>query len=345
MKQASTSKIFSSRYLLILVLLISFGFLNGCGKQKAHIEPTPGDSTDIIPPPGNNSLPSLKGKLLYHSYINYGDESKMYIYDFTLKQLTCISDGWNLHDPMNGDFSSDGRYIVFMAQAAAKQKWDIFLYEIGSNIKPINLTAGNANRNEDPKFSQDGKSICFKSTPPQSAANLFIMDLHGNISQQVTHNDSESGMPYFVPGGKMMLYARGAGASSDIYRVNIDGTNNIPIQKEVNLQEYYPIAVDSASYLFTRWYSISNKNDQVYAGYLSGRSSVRLLFNSPDANYSDPFPFDKEYVFLSSTKNGSAGGYDLYIANTSSGQIWSLASFNKQINTAENELGACYHAE
>ena len=339
------NKIRNRRDFLILILMISFGSLNGCGKQKANIEPPDGDSTDIIPPPGNNSLPSLKGKLLYHRYKNYGDESKMYIYDFASRQLTCISDGWNLHDPMNGDFSPDGKYIVFMAQAAAEQKWDIFLYEVGSGGKPINLTAGDGNRNEDPKFSQDGKSICFKSTTPQSAANLFIMDLHGNISQQVTNNNIESGMPYFVPGGKMMLYARGAGASSDIYRVNIDGTNNIPIEKESNLQEYYPIAIDSASYLFTRWYSTSNKNDQVYAGYLSGRSAVRLPFNSPDANYSDPFPFGKEYVFLSGTKNGTVGGYDLYIANTSSGQIWSLSSFEKQINTTENELGTCYYPE
>jgi Tol biopolymer transport system component len=324
--------------------MISFGFFNGCGKQKADIEPPSGDST-YIPSPVDNSLPSLKGKLLYHSYINYGDESKMYIYDFASKQLTCISDGWHLHDPMNGDFSPDGRYIVFMAQAAAKQKWDIFLYEIGSNIKPINLTAGNTNRNEDPKFSQDGKSICFKSTTPQSAANLFIMDLRGNILQQVTSNSIESGMPYFISGDKILIYACGAGASSDIYRVNIDGTNNIPIEKENNLQEYYPIAVDSASYLFTRWYSTSNKNDQVYTGYLSGAPAVRFSFNSMDANYSDPFPFGKDYVFLSSTRNGTVGGYDLYIANTSSGKIWSLSSFDKQINTTENELGACYRAE
>ena len=326
----------------IAITLFLLTIFIGCGKEKTNGDPAPSDSSVVIPPPPNSNLPDIKGELVYHSYVNYGDESKMYIYDFSKKQLSCISCNWNIHDPMNAHFSPDGTKIVFMGQAVPNGKWDIYIWTIGSPGAPANLTAGDRSRDEDPKFSPDGKSICFKQTTSQSTGNLKIMDLNGTIINNVTNNTIESGVPYYLFNSAALIYARGAGAASDIYKVNMNSSNNRAIEKENNLQEYYPIVVDSNTYLFSRWYSTSNHNDQVYLGYFLGTPSISLPFNTPNANYSDAYPCGTDYVFLSSTRAGTVGAYDLYIAHLKTGAIWTLTSFQQNVNTSVNELGACY---
>src|SRR5690242_21600799 len=89
-----------------------FFFLNtliGCGKDKTNGNPGPSDSSVVVPPAQQaGDLPSIKGKLVFHSYKSYGDPSQMFIYDFSKKQLTCISSGWNLHNPIIAHFNPDG---------------------------------------------------------------------------------------------------------------------------------------------------------------------------------------------------------------------------------------------
>jgi Tol biopolymer transport system component len=335
-------KLITSRSKLVLAGMLVVMLLSSCGKRAVNTAATV-DSTFI--PPVITQLPALTGKLLYHTYVDYGEASKMYIYDFSHKKLSCISCTWNLYDPINGHFSPDGSQLVFMAQAVPGGKWDIYRYRVGSADNPVNLTRGDGSRDEDPKFSADGKSICFKKTISGGPGNIVTMSLDGTVLNHVTNNSIESSMPYFLPDGSWIIYAGGAGATSDIYQVNVDGTNNHPIQKISNLQEYYPIVIDSSTYLFSRWFSVSNHNDQVYLGYFSGAPSIPMLFNTTGANYSDAYPYGKDYVFVSSTRTGTVGAYDLYLADRKTGNVVSLSLFDNDINTEANELGACYSAD
>jgi Tol biopolymer transport system component len=229
-----------------------------------------------------------------------------------------------------------------MAEAKQNGKWDIYLWPLGSSDKPANLTSGDDCRDEDPKFSPDGNSICFKQTPPGGNGNLKIMDLTGHVTNPVTNNIVESGMPYYSTDAKSLLYARGAGNTSDIYMINVNGSGQQALESESGLQEYYPIVRDSSSFLFARWYSQSNNNDQVYMGYFSGAPATRLKFNEQNSNDSDPFPCGANYIFMSSTRSGTRGGYDLYVADLSTGNTWSLSYYHSSINSEDNELGACY---
>ncbi|MEO9022094.1 MAG: hypothetical protein ABI237_17735 [Ginsengibacter sp.] len=332
---------FKIQFIAFAVFLL-LNTISGCRKEKNTPDQPPSDSSIIILPPVDESLPAIKGKLVFHSYDNYGDKAKMYIYDFSKNQLTCINCNWELHDPINAHFNTGGTQIVFMAQAVPDGKWDIYTWMLNSKDPPVNLTSSDKSRDEDPKFSPDGKNICFKQTSGSNPGNVRIMDLNGKILQVVTDNKIESGMPYYLLNVPALIYAAGANSNSDIFMVNKDGSHNHAIQQEKNIQEYYPITIDSFSYLFSRWYSTSNKNDQVYKGYLSGAPPVSLLFNTSNANYSDAYPCRDDFVFLSSTRTGTIGGYDLYIANMRTGSIWSLSLYNKSINTSNNELGSCY---
>lgn len=322
----------------LMFFLFSLAILTACAKNgSGNINPPKPPDTTI-----NQSLPLLTGKVVYHSYDSYGSASQMYIYDFASKQLFFISKNWNIYDPMNAHFSPDGTQIVFMGQAKANGKWDIYLWEIGSSMQPVNLTLGDKCRDEDPKFSPDGKSICFKQTPGGGTGNIKVMDINGHITNNVTNNMVESGMPYFLLSGKALMYARGSGNTSDIYIVNLDGSNNRPLENTNNLQEYYPITFDSSSFLFTKSTLASIPYDQVYKGNFSTGVAISLPFNNSNADYSDAFPCGPNYVILSSDREGTIGAYDLYIADINSGKIWSLNNYNTGINSRQNELGACY---
>ena len=330
-----------TKYLQCFLPVMLLGLSIACSK-KTSSNPAP-----QVPPitDTNSQLPALSGKLVFHSYENYGDAAQMYLYDFATNQLSFISKNWNIFDPMNAHFNADGSQIVFMGEASQNGKWNIYIWAPGSALPPTNLTSNDGCRDEDPKFSPDGKTICFKQTPNGGVGNLKIMDLNGKILNNVTQNTIESGMPYFTNDGKALIYAQGSGSTSDIFMVNIDGTNNHALENLNNIQEYYPITIDSDSFLYTKWNSSSNHNDQVCVGYFSNKTALYLPFNQSNADYSDAFPCGANNVILSSNRAGSVGAYDLYIADISSGKIWSLNNYNAGINSNKNELGACYSAK
>lgn len=318
--------------------------LFSCKKSDAvstKTEDTSGGGTVVTV----KTKPALTGKLVFHRYDSYGDVSKMYLYDFNTNTLTWISQNWGIYDPMNAHFSPDGTKIVFMGEAVQDGKWDIYLWTIGSTTAPVNLTSGDGCRDEDPKFSPNGYRVCFKQTPSGGVGNLKILEISSDtITNNVTSNTVESGMPYYSDDASALVYARGAGSTSDIYMVNIDGTNNQALANVTGVQEYYPIVLGASTFLYTRWYSSSNQNDQVYLGYFANSTRTRLPFNTSTADYSDAYPAGASSgkLVLSCDKSGGSGVYDLYIADMNTGDMWSLSQYNSSINTSLNELGACY---
>ncbi|MCK5830890.1 MAG: carbohydrate-binding protein [Methylococcales bacterium] len=284
-------------------------------------------------------VPTLEGKVLYHSYTNYNNwDSEMYILNLSDNTVSKISANWNIDHEMNGVFSPDGTKIVFMGdQKNEPRNWDIFLWTIGGG-EPVNLTPRNEGRDEDPKFSPDGTKIVFKADN-----DIKVMDLNGNILNNVTNTpDIEESMPYYTTDGSTILFAPGAGAESDIYSINTDGTNRQAIVAQPNYQEYFPITRDSESFFYTGWVSTTDAHDQLFLKYFSNPNPIKLPFNNSNADYSDATPVGSQYVVLSSTRTGGKGGYDLYIADIFTGDIWSLNNYNHSINSELEELGANY---
>jgi Tol biopolymer transport system component len=285
--------------------------------------------------------PALSGRLIFHSYTCYScNDSKLFLYDFASNTLSEISTNWNIVNPMNGHFAPDGHKIVFMGMAGNTANWDIFLWKIGSTSPPVNLTSAYGNtRDEDPKFSHDGARIIFKQN-----GVLKEIDTTGNITRSFFVPQTEASMPYYGPGDSAILYSgsESSGATADIFIYIISSGVVTPLSNLPSVEEYYPITIDDTSFLFTRWVSSTNQNDQVYKGYFSGRQSQRLIFSEQDQNYSDAYPVNAQYIIFSSTRPGGKGEYDLYVADINSGYKWSLSLYNEAINSSKNELGACY---
>ena len=284
------------------------------------------------------ALPELKGKLVYHNYTSYDAlDSKMYLYDFASNQLTCISPNWNIINPMNAHFSPDGKQITFMGINPSTDSWSIYLYELDSSQPPVRLSTGTS-REEDPKFSPDGKRITFKRNDKVSEMDLST----GNVTV-LTPAGSSYSMPYYNPDGTQLVCSKDAGQNSSICLIDIQTKAISVLYDKPNVQDYYPIGVDETSFYYTTGFSPSNLSDQIYRGYWNGQSSESLPFNRYNGDYSDPYPVDDQWLVLSSTRPGGRGGYDLYIANALTGEIYSLTNYNNGINTSRSELGATYY--
>lgn len=284
--------------------------------------------------------PVLNGRILYHAYSSYENwDGELFILDLNDNSVTNISAEWSVSHAINGMFSPDGKKIVFMADEDGwLQDWDIFLWTVGDE-EPVNLTGPfSTDREEDPKFSPDGNTIVFKKN-----GDIMTMDLNGNILSNITNTpDIEESMPYYTADGSKILFAPGAGADSDIYSINTDGSNRQAEVAKANYQEYYPITRDSDSFFYTGWVSNSNVNDQVFLRSFSTGTSTYLPFNKTNANYSDATPVGLDYAVISSTRSGGEGGYDLYIADINNGNIWSLDVYNSDVNSSWEDLGAHY---
>ncbi len=312
--------------------------LSACGRVDDPSEEIPEDKV----PETTNVRPVLDGRMVYHNYTSYDAmDSKMYLYDFKDNSLNEISRNWTVvKHPMNGHFSPDGKKIVFMGIGTATKSWDIFLYELGSESEPENLTPAGNYRDEDPKFSFSGDKICFKRGDKLAEIELKT----GRISV-LSHNNADEdpySMPYYSADDSKMLFGGGHNPDSYIGLFDIATSASIKLYDKASTVEYYPVTIDEKAFYFTRHVSSTDTHDQLYKGYFNGSPSKALAFNKPDADYSDACPVENGWLILVSTRRGSKGGYDLYISHENDGTIYSLSDYNSLINTDKNELGPDY---
>lgn len=288
---------------------------------------------------GGESLPKItSGKLVYHHYTCYDCmDSELFLYDFATDNLQNLSRDWTISHPMNAHFSNDGKQITFMG-IASNGSWDVYLYTLGSTDQPINITNSAGVRDEDPKFSFDGKSIIFKQS-----GQLAVYDVNTKKIQKITnYTDKELSMPYYSVAGDKIVCSIDGSNNSSIGVYDITSKTLTEIYNRNNIAEYYPITLDANSFYYSAHLSTSNRVDQLYLGFWDGSQSKYLPFNNGDADYSDACPVDGDWLILSSTRTGTKGGYDLYIANKNTGDIYSLSEYNNGINTSKWELGASY---
>lgn len=316
-------------YLLVILSLFLAVACNGVGSEIID---------DL--PPKHDSAPTLKGKLVYHNYTTYESyDSEMWLYDFESDLLVSLSKDWNISNPMNAHFSPDGKSITFMG-IGNTGTWDIYLYNLNDGASPTNLTPTGNTRDEDPKFSPDGKKIIFKQN-----SRIAEMNLSNREVTILSAGNEEYSMPYYNSDGSKIVCSKGIGTESSIVLIDLNTKEAVTLYDVAGVQNYYPIGADEESFYFTVGHSPANRMDQIHRGYWNGLRSKLLPFNKLDGDYSDPYPVDDQWIILSSTRTGTKGEYDLYIANVLTGDIFSMSDYNHKINTSKNELGASIYVQ
>lgn len=270
-----------------LVAGVALNLLGGAA-QAACISNPPTQSNATFPA-------ALTGKLVYHSYVKYGDgTSQLFLYDFSARTLTQLSkSAWGITDPMNGVFSPDGKWLAFMG--ISNGAWNVFMLQLGAGTPPVNLTnSTGATRNEDPKFSTDGKTLVFKQNGDVKQATLSYTSAGPVFTSVVSLTNAPSGaeysMPFLAPDASAVYYATGTGANMGLMKRTL-------------------------------------------------ATGATAVFDAPAGP--DPAPVTgTNYVFFSST---TAGGYQLYVGDVTTGQRWSLSQFGVNADTTKAKLGSSYY--
>lgn len=270
------------------------------------------------------------GWLMWHSYTDYfALDSRLFIRNPDGETIE-ITGGFK--HAMNGDFGNSPDDIVFMAIDSDADEWDIYLYRSGA---VMNLTENSGFRNEDPKFSPDGKTIVFKRGVWSHDEDDFVYDLALLDPEScevtiLTEDISEQAMPYFSDDGKYIYYTDYTDSPGTICRLQTIDNSTETIYAEPGVCAYYPIVMGRDLY-FAKWCSVENHTDIIIR--YDGAEFTGMPFNSPDYNSSDPCPISENSMIYSGTQNGS---YDLYYFDGKKSHP--LAD----INTGWHELGAAF---
>ncbi|MCA3800713.1 discoidin domain-containing protein [Burkholderia sp.] len=299
------------------------------------------------PTQSNTTFPAaLTGKLVYHSYVKYGDgTSQLFLYDFSAHTLTQLSKStWGITDPMNGVFSPDGKWLAFMG--ISNGAWNVFMLQLGAGTPPVNLTnSTGATRNEDPKFSADGKTLVFKQNGDVKQATLSYTSAGPVFTSVVSLTNAPAGaeysMPFLAPDASAVYYATGTGANMGLMKRTLATGVTATFDHPAGLQTYYPIVRGDGMVFYARWKD-SGQADQIYTKTADPASTPNALpINDCVSNNSDPAPVSgTNYLFFSST---TAGGYQLYVGDVTTGQRWSLSQFGVNADTTKAKLGSSYY--
>lgn len=276
-----------------------------------------------------------EGWLIWHRYSSYeSGDSQLFIKDSKGKITEIRGDFTN---PMNGSFGYTPDKAVFMAIDTKADEWDIYLYDGNSNTA-TNLTRRSGYRNEDPKWSPDGKGIVFKRgywnhSVDDFTYNLAYLNIEDMSVRMLTDDLSEEAMPCFSDDGKTVYYAKYTGRHGEIASLDIRSGKETIIFSQENITAYYPV-YNNGNLYFTKWYSAQNHHDQLMC--FDGKEIKSLPFNSEYSDCSDICPVSAESFVYSSTADGNR--YSLYYFNGNTSIALS------DINTEKNELGADFYS-
>jgi hypothetical protein len=294
--------------------------------------------------PANADIDDLSGTLFFHRYSDYASwDATMWSLDLDSGSFVQINKKWTtVVSPINAHVSSDGQYLTFMGSAALPKingepqyDWDVFIshWDGSQWSDPINLTGANGKRDEDPKFSPDGKTIVYKEV-----GVLATVASTGGAKTYLSVGEAESSMPYYRTNGIDILFER----QGKIYLKTAAG-DQLMDPGVGGESSYYPIGVDNERFLFTRVQD--SKHDGIRWGYFDGSKSTDLFFNNDTWDSSDSYPYQdaKDFIFLvSGDVNIPKGGYNLVIADLKAKKVVNIDDLYGDINSHQQELGPAW---
>ncbi len=169
-----------------------------------------------------------------------------------------------------------------------------------------------------PIISPDGKKIAFISDKTGNFEQ-YIMDVSGvNIRQLTINNNPYDGYASWYPDSKWLMYGYGwVAGSSELYKVNIEGTTNVPVTSYGQNTFHPDISKDGNKIVFAQQPGSWAPNNEIYTANIDGTGILKLTLNS----YSDYFPSwapDGNKIVFSASDNGAGYGnpYNIWIMNS-----------------------------
>jgi len=103
--------------------------------------------------------------------------------------------------------SHDGRRLGFAGLRNSSQLWAQPIAPDGSGRgNPYAVTSDTSRRNSLPVVSPDGTRVAYVSTRGGEPSNVWIVDIDGRNSAQITASDSQESQPYWFPDGRRLAF-------------------------------------------------------------------------------------------------------------------------------------------
>jgi Tol biopolymer transport system component len=310
------------------------------------------------PPLQSSAAPTLPGRAVYQGYTADGSSTQLYLFDFATKVQTQISQpSWNVTNPLNPQFSPNGKFITFTAIQNGHK--DVFVWPIGGGA-PQNLTNGGASgssASEDPKWGPDMASIVFKQDGnirvlaiSISAVNaVTVSSTNALTTDGVLGAPSEASAPFYSAEGRYIYFVRGTGAVEAVHVIAVAAGENSETTFSANgSYAYYPAVRDYTTIIYTGWTSATGRADQIMAQapLISGTSVYQLPFNDCWSDNSDPAPVDTDYILYSNDSNSLSAGHFWrpVLGAYATAATWDLSRIGLGVGIAGHVLGINYTA-
>jgi Tol biopolymer transport system component len=293
-----------------------------------------GQCTQSPSPQDMGTFPVKSGHIAFDSRNTSTEASSLYLFNFKTLQLQALGPAWGILSARNPHFSPDGAWLTFAG--IQNNRWHVFVWRVGSTAPPIDMTlAAPTHRNEDPKFSPDGRFIVFKG---DGAISLMTLgrDHGGNLLplrfQSWTTGGSlncsilEASAPVLNVDSSKAYYFRGAPntkcTASHIYYSSPLGYVESRIASTNTSVEYYPILRNDGVLFFVGHVKVPPSSyDQIYMK-VGTSAPASLAINACSAENADPTPvLDSGLIFSSTRDNGQ---YQLYYGDIASGKVWNF---------------------
>ena len=235
--------------------------------------------------------------------------------------------GWPIQLAQSDDrqygesWSPDGKWIVFQQDKAGNELWDIFAIP-SEGGEAINLTNTPEIREENPRWSPDGKTIALNHKPKEATVyNIALMDWATRKVTLLTHESTPDHLWQSVawsPDGKT-LYANRLEVSftdADIYAIDVASGNstNLTSHQRKSLSTASSLSKDGRTLLIT-----SNARSGYQNVALLDIASKKITWVTDtkwEASAGDFSPDGKRFTYAINADGRS----DVYLGDTASTQ-------------------------
>ncbi len=249
-----------------------------------------------------NGLPSLSGRIAFHSTRDTGETSEIYVMNPDGSGVTRLTNN-NATDWLPS-WSFDGTRITFVSERDGND--EIYVMNADGS-KQTRLTTNSATDSY-PTWSPDGTRIAFHSDRTGETSEIYVMNPDGSGVTRLTNNNATDYYPSWSSDGTRIVFVSYRDGNSEIYVMNADGSKQTRLTTNNTITWNPSWSPTEDIILFqagqeTRW--------EIYVMNIDGSNQTNLTKN-PGQNWSPAWSPDGKYITFSANRNGN---YEIYVMN------------------------------